>query len=163
MEPPKKVGASDPAHKLPEAAIRIGAQIGDEEASEAVSAHIMDLKAKIKQSCRRSYSDEISEFSFVVRVDGAIWYWELEGCARMRLNRKGHYITIDMYMPQRRWKGVAEQAVREYLANGLEVGLRSMIAKLQREKIAVDESALLHDLARVRAAYLQLAAVAASL
>jgi len=155
MEPPRKDTSANPAHKLPEAAIRIGAQMGDESASEVVTPHFMELKAKIKQICKKSYSDEIHEFSFVVRVDGEIWHWNLEGCARMRLHRRENYITIDLYMPRHRWDGVCDREIRVYLAEHVELGLNSMLSKLQREKISVDQSSLLHDFAKVKSAYLQ--------
>lgn len=79
----------------------------------------------------------------------------------MRRSKKERYITIDIYVPRKRWEGVSGAEIRQYLAACVEDAFRQMIGKLQRDKVSVDADALLRDFATVRELYLsQLAAVA---
>ncbi|MGC4047564.1 MAG: hypothetical protein QM758_27535 [Armatimonas sp.] len=72
----------------------------------------------------------------------------------MRRSKKGRYITIDIFVPRERWEGVSGIEIRRYLATWTEEALKRMIAKLQRDKVLVDEPALLRDFALVKDRYL---------
>ncbi len=148
--------AAKPKEDCYEAAVTIGAQMGDKLASNAVTPHFMYLKRLFKECCKRTiYSDDVQEFALVLRVDGSIWHWNQEGCDRMRRSKKERYITIDIYVPRSRWEGVSGLEIRTYLATCVEDAFRRMIAKLQKDKVAVDGDGLLRDFAKVKERYLQ--------
>lgn len=132
----------------------VGVQAGDTSAAEATQPHYGPLRNLLREYCRGPYSPEVDEFSLVLRIDGDIYHWEQEGCDRMRRSKKGHYITIDIYVPRKRWEGVSGIEIRKYLADCVEEAFRRMIAKLQRDKVVVDGDALLRDYAVVTERYL---------
>ena len=139
----------------------VGVQAGDLPASRATDLHIRSLRNLLQSHCRGPYSIEVEEFSLVIRIDGDIDHWEQEGCDRMRRSKKDRYITIDIYVPRQRWQGVSGDEIRRYLAACVEDAFGRMIAKLKKDKVAVDGDALLRDFAAVKAAYLDLQSVAA--
>ena len=135
-------------------AVKMGVQVGGVLAREVAAPHYDALDKLLRKHCVGPYSPEIDDFSLVLRVDGDVWYWEQEGCDRMRRRRKDRYITIDMYLPRPRWEGVSGIEIRRYLLGCTEDALKRMIARLQRDKAVVDGDALLRDFARVKERYL---------
>lgn len=75
-------------------------------------------------------------------------------CLRSVRSKKDRYITIDIYVPRSRWEGMSGIEIRTYLAACVEDAFRKMIAKLQKDKVAVDGDALLRDFAKVKERYL---------
>lgn len=137
-----------------DAAITVGAQMGDKRASNAVTPHFMALKQSFNQFCAGPYSSEVAEFALVLRVDGDIWHWNRSGCDRMRRSKKDRYITIDIYVPKERWDGVGDIEVRRYLVATAEEALQKMLDKLRRDKAPIEADALLTDLAKAKKHYL---------
>lgn len=142
--------------------IRMGAQVGGVAADQATDHHIMPLRKLLQAHCLGPYSVEVDEFSLVLRVDGDISYWNQEGCDRMRRRKKERYITIDIYVPRSRWENVPGLEIRKYLAACVEDAFQRMIAKLRKDKVAVDGDALLRDFAVVKEKYLDVAAIEAA-
>lgn len=135
--------------------ITISVQAGDILSDNATNPHIHAIRQLLRNFCPGPYSADVIEFSLVIRVDGDIWHWNQEGCDRMRRSKKERYITIDIYVPRSRWEGVTGLEIRTYLAACVEDAFRKMIAKLQKDKVAVDGDALLRDFAKVKELYLQ--------
>ena len=144
------------------ATITLGVQSGGADAGEQTEPHFYPLRKLLQTQCRGPYSQEVDEFSLILRIDGDIDHWEQEGCDRMRRSKKERYITIDIYVPRHRWQGVSGDEIRRYLAACVEDAFERMIAKLKKDKVAVDGDALLRDFAVVKAAYLDPQSVAAS-
>ena len=142
--------------------VTVGVQTGDPLSSQTTDPHISPLRKLLRAHCVGPYSAEVDEFSLVVRVDGDIWHWEQEGCDRMRRSKKERYITIDIYVPRHRWQGVSGPEIRAYLAACVEDAFQRMIAKLKKDKVAVDGDALLRDFATVKEQYLSLQPAAAA-
>lgn len=142
--------------------ILVGVQSGDVPSSRATDPHIRPLRKLLEAQCHGPYSADVDEFSLVFRVDGDLWYWNQEGCDRMRRSKKKRYITIDIYVPRSRWEGVRGIEIRKYLAACVEEAFQKMIGKLKRDKVAVDGDALLRDFAVAKAQYLDVAAVDAA-
>ena len=140
----------------------VGVQAGDLPSDQATNPHLSLMRKLLQAHCRGPYSPDVDEFSLVVRVDGDIWHWEQEGCDRMRRSKRDRYITIDIYVPRHRWQGVKGMEIRAYLAGCVEDAFQRMIAKLKKDKVAVDGDALLRDFARVKEQYLSLQPAAAA-
>ena len=140
----------------------VGVQAGDLPSDQATNPHLSLMRKLLQTHCRGPYSPDVDEFSLVVRVDGDIWHWEQEGCDRMRRSKKDRYITIDIYVPRHRWQGVSGMEIRGYLAACVEDAFQRMIAKLKKDKVAMDGDALLRDFATVKEQYLSLQPAAAA-
>lgn len=145
------------------ATVTMSAQAGDLPCYEATQPHFGPLRNLLEEHRRGPYSTEVDEFELVLRIDGDIDHWEQEGSDRMRRSKKERYITIDIYVPRKRWEGVSGLEIRRYLAACTEEALHKMIGKLRRDKVAVDGDALLRDFATLKERFLdQNEALAAS-
>jgi hypothetical protein len=131
-----------------------GTQSGDPVAGTAIGPQRLALRLLFNQQVRKPYSDQIAELSFVLRVDGDIWQWSFEGCQRLRISRKGSYITVDIGVPENRWNVANEVDLRVYLATCVSQGVDLMINKLQRERIPVDVRRLRRHVATALERYL---------
>lgn len=134
--------------------VTVGVQTGDVPSGQATDPHIVAMRNLLQTHCRGPYSPDVDEFSLIIRIDGDIWHWEQEGCDRMRRSKKERYITIDIYVPRKRWEGVSGTEIRRYLAACVEDAFGRMISKLQRDKTPIDGDALLRDFATVQERYL---------
>lgn len=122
------------------------ADMGDVIASRAVAPHRLALRLLADERRATPYSPTIDELSFVFRVDGDLAAWHFEGCEKLRINRKGRYITVDIGVPESRWQVEDEAQLRTYLANCVRQSAELMIAKLEKEKMDVDSKRLRRDL-----------------
>lgn len=114
--------------------ITFGAQIGDMEADDAVSPHLIALRRLLRKYCNHKYAPELDEFAPIGRIDGEGWYWNFEGCEKLRLSKKYRYITVDIGMPRHRWQGVSPIEIRRYLLENLKQALHLFVGKLRKEK-----------------------------
>lgn len=118
------------------------ADAGDVIAGTAIGNQRLALRLLANKQVRKPYCHEIQELSFVFRVDGELAAWHFEGCERLRLNRKGRYITVDIGVPESRWNVSDESALRRYIAGCVSEGVGLMAAKLKRERFDVAETRL---------------------
>lgn len=121
------------------------AQAGDVIAGRTIEPSRLALRLLADKRAISPYSPDIDELSFVFRVDGDLSAWRFEGCERLRINRKGRYITVDIGVPEQRWQVDDEATLRVYLADCVRQGTEMMIAKMEREKMAVDKERLRRD------------------
>jgi hypothetical protein len=119
---------------------------GDSTGGAAIRRQRLALLLIATAKTRRPYSPHIDELEFVFRVDGDLSAWHFEGCERLRINRKGRYITVDIGVPESRWQVEDEAQLRTYLADCVRQGAELMIAKLEKEKMDVDSKRLRRDL-----------------
>lgn len=134
--------------------ITFGAQMGDSASSKAVSPHLDELKQLLYKHCNKRYCEEIDEMAPILRVDGELWYWEFEGCEKLRLSKKYRYITIDVGMLRSRWEGNNAKDIRNYLIDNLKKALELMVKRLDKEKYKVKENELWNDFAKVEGEFL---------
>jgi hypothetical protein len=130
-----------------------GAEMGDTFASKAVDPHLLALRRIMWRYFTVPYTDPPLTFDPVLRVDGDLWYWQFEGCQKLRLMRKQGYITVDIGMPRNRCENVQPYEIRQYLMSNLKKCFQMMVAKLKKEKIPVDDKRLFGDLAKVEREY----------
>ena len=80
--------------------------------------------------------------------------FDFEGCERIRRNRKGSYITVDLGFPSRKWRGVPDSVIRGYLADIVETGLLCCLHRLKKDKAKVQEAKLMNDFTNVKKEFL---------
>lgn len=119
--------------------------MGDINAANTVQPHLIELRELLKKYCNKQYCEEVDEFSLILRVDGELWFWEFEGCDKLRLSKKHKYITIDIGIPRCRWEDVNSVDIRKYLFINLKGALDRIIKRLKKEKYIVKETELWAD------------------
>lgn len=141
-------------------AITLPAQMGSMAAATATEPHLVDLSRLLRKYCRGPYAKSVREFALVFRVDGAIQRFGGDGCNRLRRSMKREYITVDLCVPESRWRGVPPQQLRQFLLELVEQGLQKCVERLNRDKVDVDGEALFSDVSRVRQEFLSFTHVA---
>ncbi len=134
--------------------ITLGAQVGGPMADASTNHVVMPLKKLLARHCVGPYIKEIDEFSFVLRIDGNLDAWNFEGCEKMRINRRHRYITIDIGVPEKRWRTNDKTSLATYLSDCVAEGLKMMVGKLRRSKMSIEDDRLFKDFETARAEYL---------
>lgn len=134
--------------------ITFGSQMGDQKAAEAVQQHLIELRKLLKKYCIGPYASDITEFAPIARIDGDIWYWNFEGCQKLRVYKKEKYVTIDIGMPKSRWVNATPLKIRQYLIVNLKQALIYIVDKLKKEKYIVREEDLFRDYKNVETKFI---------
>ena len=133
--------------------ITLGVQSGSTEASDATRPFFMPLRKLLAKHCVGPYSKDIVEFAPILRIDGDVWAWHFEGCEALKLNRRERYVTIDIGVPEERWRANG-LALATYLVTTVEEALRQMIDRVKQKGLDLNDAALLADFEQVRTEYM---------
>ncbi len=139
----------------PTATVTLGAHSGGRSAGVTISPPLLALRAALSEHCRGPYSPDVVEFALILRIDGDITHWDLEGCKYLRRSFKERYITIDIFVPQERWQGKTSREIRQYFADGVREALSLCIKRLKKDKTPVDGERLMSDFEKAAAEYLK--------
>lgn len=134
-------------------AISIGCEQGGPE-----GGYVAKLKVPLYQTLSRhvtsTHCAAIDSYALVLRVDGSLATYGEEGNARVRFAKVGRYITVDVQIPEHVWRPMTEAQTKSYLAGAVKSALKSCTARLSRDKVAVNEAALLREVDAAIAEYL---------
>jgi Ankyrin repeats (3 copies) len=103
------------------------------------------LYMMLAKHCTRTYCPAIDQFSLVLRVSGKFDDFGPEAIEHIRRRRQERYITADIVVPVRRWKGKTEKELKKYLAAQVRTGLERLVARLKKDREDVDDVALFAD------------------
>jgi len=134
--------------------ITLGVQAGDPTADAKTKPHYIELRKLLAATCVGPYSPEVDEFAIVLRIDGEFFDFDFEGLEKLRRRKKDRYITVDIGVPERRWKEVTAADLRRYLADQVGDALQAFVERLKKDKVAIEDAALRADYQRVRDQYL---------
>ncbi|HKV82063.1 MAG TPA: hypothetical protein VJP02_28200 [Candidatus Sulfotelmatobacter sp.] len=133
----------------------LGAQIGGPDYRQEAQKQEQQLRDAFNR-WTGDYSTEVREFAFLLRIDGEIHryteMWRIVGAQEAK--RKKDWIEVEIGIPKTWWQEAKDDAYKKRLADEVEVGLRSMIELLQRNKRNINAEALLGDWKEIRTAYL---------
>jgi len=118
------------------------------DAHEAIRPLFRSLKHAFAAFREYSYSKEIAQFSFVLRVDGSVRSWGFEGTDAIKFNRKERYVTADVGVPQSWWQGLPPETVLDNLGKGLLNALLDMLAFLKLKGVEVDSEKVMADFSK---------------
>jgi len=125
--------------------IEISAQYGDSDSKDAVRPSHRAMNELFEENLRGRYFQTIQKLSIVFRVSGSIWKFEPEGPDHLRYSRRDKEITIDLVIPESRWRGAASGEIRAYVAQGVKRCFELLVARAKKEKEIIDETGLLAD------------------
>lgn len=134
------------------ATVTLAAQASGED--KRTARPVLEMRKLLEHHCRGPYSPDIVEFALILRIGGDMQEFDFEGCERLRRNRKGKYITVDLGFPSYRWKDANDSSIRAFIAEAVETGLLCCIRRLEKDRTPVDSYTLLEDFRRARTLYL---------
>ncbi|WP_028391111.1 hypothetical protein [Bacillus cihuensis] len=112
--------------------ITFGSQMGDRYSAEAEQPHLIELRLLLEKHCNKIYSPQLDEFAPILRVDGDIWFFEFEGCEKLRLYKKQRYITVDIGMPKSKWQNKSSIEIKKYLIDSLVEALNLFVKRIKK-------------------------------
>src|SRR5437870_4871758 len=115
------------------------AQYGDSDATDVVRPFHRIFSQAFEECFQDRYFETVQRFSIFLRVSGSIWKFESEGPERLRYGRRRNEITIDLVIPENRWRGVASRAFRVYLKHQVKICFESLVARARKEKQIINE------------------------
>lgn len=130
---------------FPRLGIGIGGDYGDPASAKAFMPLKTPLNRLFEKHCSKSYCPNLIGFSLVLRVTGKLMDFESEGIERLRRNRKKQYITVDIVIPEKNWKGVPKEKLRDDLVQLVREALELEVARLKKDKETVDEEMFWRD------------------
>lgn len=119
-----------------------------------VQPYILQLRKLLEEYCKDPYSKEVKGFALVLRIDGSLKKYGVEGVDRMRRRKKEGYITADICIPESRWRGVPARDFSRYLCSAVKNALQACVAHLRKQKVEVDVHRLLLDYGEIEAHFL---------
>ncbi len=127
----------------------LGSQIGGPASGPAAEA-MLDMEHQLRDAMNRwrgDYTTAISEFAFLLRVDGEIHtYKKIYGIMGAQpAKRKREWVEVEIGVPESWWREDRGKNYKMRLAAEIDKGLRSMIELLQRNKHPINGEALLAD------------------
>ena len=131
--------------------VSLAGEMGGPEGN--VHSYVLELRGLLERYCNGPYK-EVKGFALILRIDGSIKKYGAEGVDRIRRRKKDEYITADICIPERRWKGVSAEEFSRYLSSAVKSALRTCVAYLKKQKVEVDEHRLLLDYGEAEAEFL---------
>ena len=89
-----------------------------------------------------THCSEIDEYALVLRVDGSLDRFGVEGLARLRFAKSQRYITVDIQVPEEVWKPLDEFQTKYYLAKQVKAAIDACVGRLVKDRCPVNVDAL---------------------
>lgn len=122
--------------------LQVSAQHGDPRASGVFSPYHRGLNAAFEEIDPRLYFESLELLTVVLRVSGQVRDFGSEGPERMKKASGRPEITIDLVVPESRWKGVAPDDFSAYLRDGFAQCFAALTKKAQGMKELKDSAGL---------------------
>ena len=133
----------------------LGSQIGGADAAVATGRSEQQLRDALNH-WSGTYTAAVTEFAFLLRVDGEIHAyteeWGILGAQKAK--RKKDWIEVEIGVPRSSWEKDGGERYKSFLATEVEKGLRSMIEVLRASRADVREDVLLADWKKIKQEYL---------
>lgn len=125
--------------------ISIGVQNGGPEDGGLGDIKI-DLWRLFVQHCRSTYCPAIAHYALALRIDGEFQRFGVETIDHIRRSKRDRFIGADIVIPDTVWLDKTPNQLRDYLARRVREALQMCVARLQKDKEAVDETRLFGEI-----------------
>lgn len=106
----------------------------------------VDLWRLLLDSCTSTHCAAVDHFALALRVGGEFADWAPERIHRVRRNRKDRYIGCDIDIPVTVWTSQSTNQLKEYLAEKVRSAIETLVARLEKDKEAINKDRLLHEI-----------------
>jgi hypothetical protein len=125
--------------------INIGVQSGGPKDGGLGSIKV-DLYNSFNKYCSSTHCEAVEEYAPIFRVDGNISQFGNEEITRLRFSKKQRYITADIQVPETVWGPKRKNEIRDYIAIKVRETMLLFIARLKKENIKLNDTALLSEI-----------------
>jgi len=125
---------------------RVGSETGGSEAGEALAfAHTALNNVFFFDPSLGSYFKDLDFFVLALRVSGRTKDFKSEGPGLLKKSRGHRFYTIDLVIPESKWKGASFNDLRQYVIDGVTECFDLCLEKAQRDGCIVNEEKLRSD------------------
>lgn len=125
---------------------RVGSETGGSEASDALSfAHKALNNVFFFNPLLGPYFKNIDFFVLALRVSGRTKDFKSEGPEFLKKPRGKRFYTIDLTIPEKKWKGVSFDELRRYILSGVSECFELCLDKARKDGNLIDEENLRLD------------------
>lgn len=98
-----------------QAMIQVSAQYGDPSSAVIVRPFHKSLNEAFEMPGDQKYFRSIEKLTIVLRVFGTLWRFPGEGPDKVKVLKQKREVTVDLMIPEERWKSVPLAQLRDYL------------------------------------------------
>jgi hypothetical protein len=125
--------------------LQVSAQYGDGFSKAAVRPFHKTLNQIFESTLRGKYFRSIETLSIVFRVAGKIWKFDGEGPERVKLLKQSREITVDLIIPEGRWRDLPPAQLRDYLDGQIRQCFQVLLSRARRADELINEESLVND------------------
>lgn len=125
--------------------IEISGQYGDQASDKAIWPFHIKLNELFKKMDAKTYFKTVKILSIIFRVSGNIWKFEGEGPERLKYLKNENVITVDLLIPENRWKDVSNDERVKYISKGIRVCFDLLLTRAKKAQELIDEKAIRDD------------------
>ena len=106
----------------------------------------VDLWRLFVHHCHSTYCQSIAHYALVLKIDGEILQFGAESIQKIRFSKRDRFIGADIVVPEIVWRDMRRNEWRDYLARRVRETLQICVARLRKDKEAVDETLLFGEI-----------------
>jgi len=124
--------------------ISIGCQSGGPQ-DNGIGEIKVDLWKALLKNTTSTYCTDVDHFALALRVGGKFTDYEDEKIWKVRRSKKDRYIGVDIDIPMSVWSEKTTDELKYYLSGKVLEAIQVLIARLQKDKVEIDEERLVKD------------------
>jgi hypothetical protein len=128
--------------------LQISGQYGEPAADAALWPMQKRLNTLFDRHLVGHYLSNLQKLSIALRVSGKTQDFGNEGPERLKHSKKHEEVTIDLVIPEARWRGVPADLLKTYLTDGIRRGFEKLLDKSRALGELTDEPGLRRDFDR---------------
>ena len=125
--------------------LQVSAHYGDPFSAAVVRPFHRTLNQIFETTVRGKYFRSIEKLSIVFRVCGEIWKFAGEGPDRVKLLKQRREITVDLVIPEGRWRDVPPAQLRDYLDGQIKQCFQVLLGRARKADELASEKSLVDD------------------
>jgi hypothetical protein len=122
--------------------IQISAQYGDQNSTRFIRPFHKKLNDILEKVVVEKFFKNILKLSIVLRVSGEIWKYKGEGPEKIVFMKKKNEMTIDLIIPESKWKAVGEIEFKSYIENSIRQCFGLLLERAKKENELTDEDGI---------------------
>jgi hypothetical protein len=134
--------------------LQISAQYGGRDGVEHIAPMHRALNQLSKQHMGGDYCKSLDTLAVIFRVAASVNDFEGgEGLENLQVRRKDKYISIDLVIPEARWRDLTAVELRAYVAKGVRECIARLIEAAESIGELTNKTALAEDFETVMSAF----------
>ncbi len=133
--------------------IEISAQYGDPKAADKIWPLHRKLNELFEAYAGNKYFRTVEKLTIVLRVSGRVRDFGREGPERLKFLKRDKELTVDLVIPDERWRDTSNDEFRRYLTEAVQAALLRLVDVARQKGELIQPDVLTSDLRKVMSAF----------